>query len=390
MRGGSLFPDKTKPLMDSLKPTLPLTFVLFANNLPFAVFVFQSPTKELIPESQLIYANSLAESFLDRNIPMENPPSWEDLFPSFQKEGIFHQILSSLQEEKPSRIVIHSGILSNQELDHKKIFSLRASILSENQFSFFLEDITEEVEALENTDKMLHFTGIQNSRLQNFAYIISHNMRQHSTNFKSLIGLLEENPSEDEKKNIIHMLHTSADKLNETIIHLNDIVSIGQMLNKPMEVCCLEVEVQKTLNILGGFIESRNIQVFVEIENNLHLTIIPVYLESILLNLISNAVKYVRLKTGAFLRITAKKIENQVQLSVEDNGLGINLEKHGEKIFGMFKTFHKNEDARGIGLFITKSQVEVLGGTITVQSTEGKGSTFTVLVPDSTGDNFFI
>lgn len=244
-------------------------------------------------------------------------------------------------------------------------------------------DITEEIEALENTNRMLHFTGIQNTRLQNFAYIVSHNIRQHSSNFTSLISLLEENPSEEERKNIVNMLHASADKLNETITHLNDIISINQMLNKPMEVCSIEEEVQKTLNILKGSIESRNINVHIEIEENLNLRIIPAYLESILLNLVSNAIKYVRLKQGAFIRVSAKNDAGQIQLMVEDNGLGIDLEKHGNKIFGMFKTFHKNEDARGIGLFITKSQVEVLGGTITVKSSEGKGSTFTVSLPEN-------
>lgn len=244
-------------------------------------------------------------------------------------------------------------------------------------------DITEEIEALENTNRMLHFTGIQNTRLQNFAYIVSHNIRQHSSNFTSLISLLEENPSEEERKNIVNMLHASADKLNETITHLNDIISINQMLNKPMEICSIEEEVQKTLNILKGSIESRNIDVMIEIEENLNLRIIPAYLESILLNLVSNAIKYVRLKQGAFIRVSAKNDAGQIQLMVEDNGLGIDLEKHGNKIFGMFKTFHKNEDARGIGLFITKSQVEVLGGTITVQSSEGKGSTFTVSLPEN-------
>ncbi|PJZ86333.1 PAS domain-containing sensor histidine kinase [Leptospira harrisiae] len=281
------------------------------------------------------------------------------------------------------------GIIRNQS-KHGNFFWLQTYIHplydSNEKIESFLSirfDITEEVEALENTNRMLHFTGIQNSRLQNFAYIVSHNIRQHSSNFTSLIDLLEENPSEEERKNIVNMLHASSEKLNETITHLNDIISINQMLNKPMETCTIEEEVQKTLNILKGSIESRNIQISVEIEENLELTIIPAYLESILLNLVSNAIKYVRLKDGAFIRIYAKKIDGQVHLRVEDNGLGINLEKHGNKIFGMFKTFHKNEDARGIGLFITKSQVEVLGGTISVESEEGKGSTFTVSIPEN-------
>ncbi|TGK51955.1 sensor histidine kinase [Leptospira kanakyensis] len=376
--------------MFSLKNNLPTTFVLFANSLPHAVFVFESPTAELSLESHLIYANENALSILNQKPNQKNTQTILDLFPTFQSDGFFSQILHSLTEGKPSRILLGHEELFPKDASIKKVYSLRTSILTSNQFSFLLEDITETVEAMENTDKMLHFTGIQNSRLQNFAYIISHNVRQHSANFKSLIGLLEENPTDEEKKSIMEMLHTSADKLNETIIHLNDIVSIGQMLNKQMEVCYLEKEIQKTLNILKGSIESRKIQIILNLETNLSLKIIPVYLESILLNLISNAVKYVRLKEGAFLRIIAHKKDNQVSLVFEDNGLGINLEKHGDKIFGMFKTFHKNEDARGIGLFITKSQVEVLGGTITVESLEGKGSTFTVLLPDVPDESLYI
>ncbi|MBL0954680.1 MAG: PAS domain-containing sensor histidine kinase [Leptospira sp.] len=242
-------------------------------------------------------------------------------------------------------------------------------------------DITEEIEALENTNRMLHFTGIQNNRLQNFAYIVSHNIRQHSSNFTSLIQLLEESKSEEDKKNLIDMLHVSSIQLEETISHLNDIISINQTLNKPMEFCSLKKEVDKTLSILSGSIELRKIQVDVQIPEGLTIRTIPAYLESILLNLLSNAVKYVRLKQGAWIKVGIEEKNEQITILVEDNGLGINLEKHGNKIFGMFKTFHRNEDARGIGLFITKSQVEVLGGEITVESEEQKGSRFFVRLP---------
>ncbi|TGL46862.1 PAS domain-containing sensor histidine kinase [Leptospira kemamanensis] len=253
-----------------------------------------------------------------------------------------------------------------------------------NEIESFLSirfDITEEIEALDNTKRMLHFTGIQNNRLQNFAYIVSHNIRQHSSNFTSLVQLLEDSKSEDDKTKIVEMLHASSVQLEETISHLNDIISINQMLNKPMEVCSLEQEVEKTLSILKGSIESRNIQMEVVIPGGIKLKTIPAYLESILLNLLSNAVKYVRLKQGAYIKVVAEETNDQIIITVEDNGLGINLQKHGNKIFGMFKTFHRNEDARGIGLFITKSQVEVLGGSILVTSEEGKGSVFRVLLP---------
>jgi sensor histidine kinase regulating citrate/malate metabolism len=72
-------------------------------------------------------------------------------------------------------------------------------------------------------------------------------------------------------------------------------------------------------------------------------------------------------------------LENgKVVLEIQDNGLGIDLARHGDKLFGMYKTFHKNENARGIGLFITKNQIESMGGSVTVDSKTNKGTTFKI------------
>jgi signal transduction histidine kinase len=67
---------------------------------------------------------------------------------------------------------------------------------------------------------------------------------------------------------------------------------------------------------------------------------------------------------------------------VEDNGLGIDLDKHGDKLFGMYKTFHTHKDSRGLGLFLTKNQVESMGGKIEVESALGQGSTFKIFLKD--------
>ncbi|MBU6342294.1 MAG: ATP-binding protein, partial [Bacteroidetes bacterium] len=72
-----------------------------------------------------------------------------------------------------------------------------------------------------------------------------------------------------------------------------------------------------------------------------------------------------------------------VELEVRDNGLGIDLEKHGDKLFGMYKTFHRNAEARGFGLFLTKTQIEAMGGSISVESVPDQGSCFRVLLPET-------
>jgi signal transduction histidine kinase len=105
---------------------------------------------------------------------------------------------------------------------------------------------------------------------------------------------------------------------------------------------------------------------------------VSAYLESILHNLITNAIKYKHPDRDPEINIFTYQEDNKNYLVVKDNGLGMDLEKYGSQVFQMYKTFHNNEDATGLGLFLTKSQIEALGGKITVESRVGKGSKFTV------------
>ena len=105
---------------------------------------------------------------------------------------------------------------------------------------------------------------------------------------------------------------------------------------------------------------------------------VPAYLESILLNFTSNAIKYRNPHVPLVITIESGIEAGKPIIQVSDNGLGIDLAKHGEQLFGMYKTFHQNPNARGIGLFMTKNQVESLGGRISVKSEPNKGTAFKI------------
>src|SRR5690606_37667081 len=98
----------------------------------------------------------------------------------------------------------------------------------------------------------------------------------------------------------------------------------------------------------------------------------------IIQNLISNAIKYKNPDRAPVILIESYIENNIVKLRVKDNGLGIDLERNGDKIFGFRKTFHKHPDAKGLGLFITRNQIETLGGKIYVESKPNIGTTFTI------------
>jgi signal transduction histidine kinase len=113
------------------------------------------------------------------------------------------------------------------------------------------------------------------------------------------------------------------------------------------------------------------------------LSLPKIYLESILHNLLSNALKYHSPQRRPAIHVKSWQQEEQAYLSVSDNGLGMDLTKVGDKLFGLYKTFHEHKEAKGLGLYLTKLQVEALGGTIRVESQPDHGTTFTLSFPFS-------
>jgi signal transduction histidine kinase len=123
------------------------------------------------------------------------------------------------------------------------------------------------------------------------------------------------------------------------------------------------------------------VQFDLQISEDFTLSTDRAYLDSVVFNLISNAIKYRKPEAHPIIKIQSGEFQKQNWFSISDNGMGIDLKKYGDRIFGMFKTFHGNRDARGIGLFITRNQIEALGGKIEVDSAPGQGTTFTIYLP---------
>ncbi len=101
------------------------------------------------------------------------------------------------------------------------------------------------------------------------------------------------------------------------------------------------------------------------------------YLHSILYNLISNAIKYRSPDRLPIIKLTSSRSNKQtICLKVEDNGLGMDLNIHGKNIFGLYKRFHLHKEGKGLGLYLVKTQMEMLGGKIEIESIPDKGTIF--------------
>ena len=219
-----------------------------------------------------------------------------------------------------------------------------------------------------------------NEKLLDFTYIISHNVRSNTSNMSMIIDLISESQSIEEKREYFALLKESSDKLSETIHYLNETINIQVGSKEGKTKLNVRSEIEKTLLGVNGIIKKEKASIAIEVANDLEIQTIPSYFESIMFNLITNAIKYKSPQRQPEIIIAAKKINAKIVITVKDNGLGIDLQKNKNKIFGMYKTFHGNDDAVGLGLFMTKNHVEALGGKISVDSEVGVGSVFKVIL----------
>ena len=221
--------------------------------------------------------------------------------------------------------------------------------------------------------------SIQNNQMNDFASITSHNLRSPAANITSLISMVDENSKLEDYKNIFEMLKKVSINLNETLNHLLEILSIKKNKIIEKEMIILDEIFIKTTETLQGEILISEAEIESDFNTAPQIEFPRIYIESIFHNLISNALKYRSPERKPKITVRTEVKDNQILLSVKDNGLGIDLVKHGGKMFGMHKVFHKHPDANGIGLFMTKAQIESLGGKISVKSEVNSGTTFTVV-----------
>ncbi|MCL6220243.1 PAS domain S-box protein [Zunongwangia pacifica] len=256
-------------------------------------------------------------------------------------------------------------------------------ILQDEQLIGYLHaalEITELKEARNEILSLLEVTKDQNQRLRNFANIVSHNLRSHSCNFSSLLDLLKIECSELNENQIIQLLRTASENLKETIEHLNEVVVINTLIKENLSRLNLHDFIEKAVESTSALAMEAQVNIEFNIDKNINILGIPAYLESILLNFITNGIKYRSLERNSFIKLYAENdlVNGETILNIEDNGLGIDLKRNRHKLFGMYNTFHKHKDSRGIGLFITKNQIEAIGGKIEVESEVNKGTLFKI------------
>ena len=240
-------------------------------------------------------------------------------------------------------------------------------------------DITQEKERVQERDQLIEELKKNNEDLRQFSFITSHNFRSPLSNLIGWLNLIKELPVEDTMlAEAIDGFSHSTHALNETVNDLIKILVIKENTSKAqeevkfrdvLEKCCLQL--QTTIEEVGA-------ELIIDDSSAPVLYFAKSYLENILLNLLSNSLKFHSTSRKLRIEITTHTTERYVQLIIKDNGIGFDAERYRDRLFGLYQRFHSHPNSKGLGLYLVKSQIEALGGAIFVESQVNEGTTFTL------------
>lgn len=279
----------------------------------------------------------------------------------YQAEGWYNPTLYFIYEVIPLR---------NSEGEIKHVLAIIKDITESRQQEEQLRNNIKELEVLSD------HLGHQNKLFQDFAYITSHNLRSPLANLAALLKLYDLEENETEKVSIINRIRGISESLSNTVKELDSTISLKGKLRKEVEKIEFNAKLEEVMQSLSADLQEIEADIRTNFGKAETITYPKIYLESIFLNLLTNSVKYRSPYRKLVIEIETFEQEDYILLHWKDNGQGIDLEKHGTKLFGLKNTFHQHKDARGIGLYITRNQIESIGGSISAESELDKGCTF--------------
>lgn len=219
---------------------------------------------------------------------------------------------------------------------------------------------------------------LKNKQLVDFSNILAHNLRAPIVNIQLLTDLIDQSRDPRETKEFMGQLRSVLGHLNEVFDELMESIKIRQNLEVENCQMSLKEQVQQALQNFKEPLMEHSVEVQLDMDEVEMISYPLEYLKNILNNLISNAIKFRSPERALQLSIKAHQEQRDIVLAVGDNGLGLDMQLAKDNIFKIRKVFHKHPEARGYGLFLSKTQIEAMEGEIWVESEVNKGSTFFV------------
>ena len=219
-----------------------------------------------------------------------------------------------------------------------------------------------------------------NAELLQFSYTVSHNLRGPVVRLMGLSDLALEENDVKEARQWINLIGKTTSDLDLIIRDLSKILDLRNKPHQYHETVGLEMEWSQSRSLLQDSLTGKE-EIVTNFEALPEITTVRAMLQSIFYNLLSNAIKYRSPERNLKVIATSRIQDGKAILEIVDNGLGFNSQKHREKLFKLYERFHTHVEGRGLGLYLIKSQIEVLHGTIEVESEPGRGSLFRIILP---------
>lgn len=219
----------------------------------------------------------------------------------------------------------------------------------------------------------------KNSTLKQLTYSTSHDLRSPLSNIIGILSILDYSKIKDEETlELLNMLNISAEKMKQTLDKQIDSLRETERVIVDIKEIHLNECLKTTTDSIKSHINTSNTTIVKNFDAFETIRFNQSYMESIFLNLITNAIRYSKPNEAPAISIRTAVEKGIKKLIFSDNGIGMNMDNVRGKIFGFNQTFHNNEESKGIGLYLVNNHVQAMGGAISVESEVGKGSTFTI------------
>ena len=239
------------------------------------------------------------------------------------------------------------------------------------------KDITH-IKRLE-ADRSTLLTNLTNTNedLKQLTYTTSHDLRSPVNNLLAVLDMLDISKVNDEEANeLIKIVKLSGEYLKETLDNYVDALSEKHQALASIEEVDLNRSLNNVLKSINSLIETSKAIIHIDFSKLNKIRFNKAYMDSVFLNLLTNSIKYARPDTFPVISIQAEKVNGRDQLTFADNGLGFDMEKVKDKIFGLHQMFHNHKDSKGIGLYLVHNHITSLAGKISVESRVNEGTKF--------------
>lgn len=299
----------------------------------------------------------------------------------FKKE---HGSKSKTNDELETNYILHDNILIHHKNETNTCCTVKGKLIHNNtQLLCTLQESSNQDNYINELESKAIKAEQHAENLMNFTHIISHNLKGHAINYGLISDLLAQEQNEKERLKLFAVLRHSTQNLTDTVTDLRDMVSIENGIKTEKQRITLNDYVFKAQKNLAVELKTTNAKLLNEIPDSQKITAHPVYLENILTNCISNAVKFRKIYKYPVISISTTIEKHFTIIHIEDNGIGMNLNVKGDKLFKIATSLSNNEDSRGMGLYLVKHQIELMNGKIEVESEPNKGTLVKLFFPHS-------